>query len=167
MKVVDCAKDAYPEIPRSADDEESNERNLSKLREESVKAKPSTEIVKTLMIRTYPVRRASIMDSSSMVSSILTEMPRLKKCQYVSFNYIHYLTQLCCLHVISMYQYLQNGCLTFLIPVIIGSYNMNYSVIQQQIPCDFLLVLSDIFSKICRINPVIFTTKYEPLHLYF
>ena len=104
LKVVDCAKHAYLEIPRSADDEESNKRNLSKLREESVKAKPSTEIVKMLMIRTYPVRRASIMDSSSMVSSILTEMPMLKKCQYVSFNYIHYLTQLCCYTCINIFK---------------------------------------------------------------
>ena len=91
-KILDNGKHSYPEIPRSAD-EESNERNLSKLREASVKTRPSTKIVKTLMIRTYPVRRASIMDSSSTVSSILTEMQMLKKCQYVSFNYI-YLTHI-------------------------------------------------------------------------
>ena len=89
IKIIDNARHTYPEIPRSADDEESNERNLSKLKEESAKTRPSHEIVKTLMIRTYPVRRTSIMDSSSTVSSILTEMPMLKKCQYVSEQIIN------------------------------------------------------------------------------
>lgn len=84
VKTHDIAKHKYPEIPVSADDDESNERNLSKLKEESAKTKPSHEVIKTLLIRTYPVRRASVMESSSTVSSILTETPMLKKCQYVS-----------------------------------------------------------------------------------
>ena len=89
IKIADNAKHSYPKIPPSADDEESNERNLSKLKEESTKIKPSHEIIKTLLIRTYPVRRASILDSSS-VSAIIMETPMLKKCSYVSVQSNNY-----------------------------------------------------------------------------
>lgn len=79
MKITNSTKHTYPEISDSADDE----RNLSKLKEESMKMRPSHEILKTLQIRTYPVRRATIMDSTSTITCILTDMQMLKKCQYV------------------------------------------------------------------------------------
>ena len=71
----------YPEIPLSADDDVSVERNLQLLKEESSKPKPCHESIKTLMARTHAARRVALLDSQySTVSSFIQEYPVLKRC---------------------------------------------------------------------------------------
>lgn len=77
----------YPlEIPETADDEESNERNKRRLKDELAKVKPNSETLKELMTRTYPMRRRYIMDVAEppTVTEILSDYPLLKKGTYVS-----------------------------------------------------------------------------------
>ena len=77
----------YPlEIPETANDGESNERNKSLLKDELTKAKPNSETLKELMARTYPMRRRYIMDVAEppTVTEILSDYPLLKKSTYVS-----------------------------------------------------------------------------------
>ena len=62
-KIETLIKHKYPEIPLSADDDVSIERNLQLLKEESLKSKPSHESMKTLMARTYSVCREALLDS--------------------------------------------------------------------------------------------------------
>ena len=53
-KKENMLKHAYPEIPPFSEDDESNERNLTLLKEEGLKTKPSKERMKTLMTCTFP-----------------------------------------------------------------------------------------------------------------
>ena len=87
MKIGDCSKHSYPPITESADDEESNERNLELLMEEFAKTKPRNNVLKELMARTYPFRRQTILNSPMSVTDIILEMPLLKKCTFVSCYY--------------------------------------------------------------------------------
>ena len=84
IKVESLVRHRYPEIPLSADDNVSMERNLLLLKEESLKSKPSHESVKTLMARTHAVCRAALLESQyPSVSSFIQEYPILKRCTYV------------------------------------------------------------------------------------
>lgn len=77
-------KHSYPEIPENADDEESKERNLTRLKQEMKKQKLSFEIVKELMARTFSTRRTWILNTESLsVKGILDEYPVLKKTRVV------------------------------------------------------------------------------------
>ena len=61
---VDCVrKHKYPEIPPSADDDVSCQRNIELLKAESQKPKPSHETIKTLMVHTYAAQRIALLDS--------------------------------------------------------------------------------------------------------
>ena len=83
---VELAKHLYPSIPSCADDDESNRRNVELLKVECLKPKPSCDVLKTLITRTYPFRRASIIDFDySTVTDILKDYPALKRCSCVSF----------------------------------------------------------------------------------
>ena len=77
-----ASKHFYPVIPDAADDEVSHKRNsnMLKLKEECLKPRPTQDIVKALLICTYPVRRAEVLDSDS---SIVEDLPVLKRCFYV------------------------------------------------------------------------------------
>ena len=79
---VECArKHKYPEIPLSADDDVSMERNLQLLKEESLKPKPCHESIKTLMALTHAARRAA--SQYSTISSFIQEYLALRRCTYV------------------------------------------------------------------------------------
>lgn len=87
IKVERSDQHYYPlEIPETADDEESNERNQHLLKDELAKAKPNSETLRELMSRTYPMRRRYIMDTVEppTVVEILSDYPLLKKGTYVS-----------------------------------------------------------------------------------
>ena len=55
QKASNNAHHFYPQaIPETADDDESHERNFGLLKDELSKVKPSSEVLKQLMSRTYP-----------------------------------------------------------------------------------------------------------------
>ena len=83
-KADNHAKHTYPVIPSCADDDEANKRNLQLLKEESLKTKPRSEVIKELLTRTYPARRGEIVNSSKSVADITNDITVLKKCTYVS-----------------------------------------------------------------------------------
>ena len=58
---------------------------MLKLKEECLRPKLTQDVVKTLLIRTYPVRRAEMLDSDCTytVSSVVKDLPVLKRCFYV------------------------------------------------------------------------------------
>ena len=64
-----ASKHFYPVIPDVADDEVSHKRNsnMLKLKEECLKPRPTQDIVKALLICTYPVRRAEVLDWDSSI----------------------------------------------------------------------------------------------------
>ena len=77
-------KHYYPSIPH-CEDETSNERNLELLKDENAKPKPSQENLKTLMCRTFQIRRTDILNSKYPNSlAILAEFPALKRSSCVS-----------------------------------------------------------------------------------
>ena len=77
--------------PVHADDDISNERNLSLLKEELEKPKPSPEITKDLMRRTFAYRWDSFVSCCSPPSlhEYLSQYPVLKKIAYVSVYVCH------------------------------------------------------------------------------
>ena len=78
----------YPaQIPATADEDESHVRNFSQLSEEIAKAKPSTEVLKELMTRTYPKRRVWITKASPppSLTEVMSDFPLLKRSSYVNF----------------------------------------------------------------------------------
>ena len=79
----------YPDIPH-CEDETSNQRNLELLKEENTKPKPSQEVMKALMGRTFSKRRSDILNLKYPNSlAILAEFPALKRSTYVSvFVYV-------------------------------------------------------------------------------
>lgn len=84
----------YPaQIPGSADDDESQARNCSRLSEELAKAKPSSEVLKELMSRTYPKRRVWITKASPppSLTEVMSDFPLLKRSSYVSFIYLEFI----------------------------------------------------------------------------
>ena len=78
--------------PVHADDDISNERNLSLLKEELEKPKPSPEITKDLMRRTFAYRWDSFVSCCSPPSlhEYLSQYPVLKKAAYVCVYVCHY-----------------------------------------------------------------------------
>ena len=80
-KIETLIKHKYPEMALS---DVSIERNLQLLKEESLKSKPSHESMKTLMARSYSVRREALLDSKyPSISSYIQDYPALKRCTYV------------------------------------------------------------------------------------
>ena len=79
-------KHSYPEIPPpNVEDDTSNVRNLELLEQELAKTEPSHDILMSLMTRTFPMRRPSIVDSEALsVKDILKQYPLLKRSAYVS-----------------------------------------------------------------------------------
>ena len=83
-------KHYYPNIPH-CEDETSNQRNLELLKEENIKSKPSHEVMKTLMCRTFSMRRSDVLNSKYPNSlAILGEFPALKRSTYVSVHVFVY-----------------------------------------------------------------------------
>lgn len=83
-KKLRTEESTHPIVPVSANDEESNKRNTDLLRNESLKPKPRYDVMKELIVRTYPSRRQSlILNSPRLVSDILKDIPAFKKCTYV------------------------------------------------------------------------------------
>ena len=77
----------YPIIPVNSDDQESTQRHLKKLKLEMEKVKPSMEIVKELMARTFAVRREWLLQTDTLsVAQIIDEYPAIKKTVIVSFS---------------------------------------------------------------------------------
>ena len=90
-------KHHYPvEIPECADDEESNSRNLSLLKDEVAKSKPSVLSLKELMKRTFTQRRILLTraETPMLVKEILADYPPLTKSTFVSdFTLLYYFEQ--------------------------------------------------------------------------
>lgn len=74
----------YP--PVHADDDASYERNLQLLKAETDKVKPSSDVLKELMRRTFPNRWDAYVTRSepSTLAGYLAALPLLKKATYVS-----------------------------------------------------------------------------------
>ena len=74
----------YP--PVHADDDVSYQRNLDLLKAETEKAKPSSDVLKELMHRTFPNRWDGYVTKSepSTLSEYIVDFPLLKKATYVS-----------------------------------------------------------------------------------
>lgn len=98
-------KHAYPDIPAFADDEESTIRNMKSLKEEIKRHKPSKENVRTLMARTFPYRRKSMLESEVSVSEYVKDLPLFKNYEYVSMYYIVYKI----MYAFNCYYYRNNG----------------------------------------------------------
>ena len=72
----------------SCDDDTSYERHMKLLEQETGKVKPNTEVVKELMIQTFPRRRKWILDEEHLVADICQDFPFLQKQTIVSkLNY--------------------------------------------------------------------------------
>lgn len=69
-----------------ADDDASYERNLQLLKAETDKVKPSSDVLKELMRRTFPNRWDAYVtrSESSTLAEYLAAFPLLKKATYVS-----------------------------------------------------------------------------------
>ena len=70
----------YPvSIPATTEDDESRQHNHSRLNDEIAKAKPSADVLKELMTRTYPDRRVWITKTSPppSLSEIMSDYPHL------------------------------------------------------------------------------------------
>ena len=95
-KLESVKKHDYPTLPPpSANDEESDDRNMRRLLEEWGKNVQVTETIKDLFVRTHYLRRALILGSEySSASGILQEFPMLKRCMYVSLKSLVYLAPL-------------------------------------------------------------------------
>ena len=85
VKIDSGLKHNYANIPPSADDDEANERNIELLLEEFSKVKPSQDIIKTLLTRTFAYRRSQMLnDPDFSVSRYIGHYRMLKKAIYVS-----------------------------------------------------------------------------------
>lgn len=82
MKEESKGKHCYPVVPTNAEDETSNSRNLTLIKDELAKPDPCHDTLKLLMSRTFPIRRPSVLESDS-VTKILEEYPLLKRSAYV------------------------------------------------------------------------------------
>ena len=78
-------KHFYPSVGSSKEDKQSFERNQTLLRREMESKKPNSEAVKSLMVRTFAVRRKKILSGSQMVMTLCREYPFLKKAMFVSY----------------------------------------------------------------------------------
>ena len=80
MKKKLCTEEStHPIVPVSANDEESNKRNTDLLHNESLKPKPCCDIMKELIVRTYPSQRQClILNSPRLASDILKDIPAFK-----------------------------------------------------------------------------------------
>ena len=65
------------------DDQEANKRNVSKLKQEVLKPKSQTEIIKVLIRRTFPIRRREILEDQPKVDILTEDFPHLKKTNLV------------------------------------------------------------------------------------
>lgn len=82
LKLTDNTQHYYPiPIPEAAEDEESQSRHCRRLKDELAKSKPSMEMLKELMMRTYPRRRKWIIQDSPSpsVTEIVSDYPLLKR----------------------------------------------------------------------------------------
>ena len=97
-------KHYYPSIPDSSEDEESSKRNLALLKAECLKPKPCHETIKTLLIRTHPVRRAELLSSPDIsLSSLIQDYPFLKKCSYVCVPFkLNHVATIICVHCLDL-----------------------------------------------------------------
>lgn len=95
-------KHNYPAIPESADDEISNATNKRLLEEEWAKSRgQDPQKLKTLWMRTHNMRRAEILSSEdSSAFSIFQKYPMLKRCTYVSLNFIEFINLFICMFVL-------------------------------------------------------------------
>ena len=86
LKGENAQKHSYPDISSYSDDEVANARNMELLKQEADKDKPTYEVVKSLMTRTYPYRRQKILEATTTlsVSQMTEDLPVLKKWNYVS-----------------------------------------------------------------------------------
>jgi len=76
-------KHYYPSIPHNADDDESHKRSMQRLEDELAKPKPTPEVIKSLLARTFPWRRSKLLNGEISISSIFQDIKVLKKCSYV------------------------------------------------------------------------------------
>lgn len=82
---MDTRKHEYPSIPEGADDETSDQRNLTNLRDEWARTDCDPEKVKELLMRTHRVRRMKILnEENSTAFATLQTYPMLKRSSYVS-----------------------------------------------------------------------------------
>lgn len=73
----------YASVAIPEDDEEANKRNVAKLKQEVLKPKSQTEILKVLVCRTFPIRRRQILEDLPSVDKLTEDFPHLKKTNLV------------------------------------------------------------------------------------
>ena len=83
-KLGSTDRHSYASVSVPDDDEEAYKRNVSILKQEVLKPKAQTEVVKNLVRRTFSGRRTHILEDQPSVESLVDTFPHLKKTNYVS-----------------------------------------------------------------------------------
>ena len=84
VKYCDNSRHPYPSLSIACDDDVSHERHMKLLKQEIEKSKPSMEVARELMQRTFLRRRQWILDEEHLVTDICAEYPFLQKQSIVS-----------------------------------------------------------------------------------
>lgn len=84
LKYCDRSRHPYPSLSIACDDDVSHERHMKLLKQEIEKSKPSMEVARELMQRTFLRRRQWILDEEHLVKDICAEYPFLQKQSIVS-----------------------------------------------------------------------------------
>lgn len=85
VKEKSKGKHCYPVVPTNAEDETSNSRNLTLIKDELAKPDPCHDSLKLLMSCMFPIYWPSILESDS-VTKVLEEYPLLKRSTYVGIS---------------------------------------------------------------------------------
>lgn len=72
-----------PEIPAGGEDKVSHDRHVKLMQLEERKVSPDVNILADLMKRTFPIRRAEIIDEPQPVNELLKVYPSLRRCDQV------------------------------------------------------------------------------------
>ena len=84
-KIRSTERHNYANVSIPEDDEEANRRNVASLKQEVHKGTTRLEAVKSLVRRTFPLRRRHILEDQPRVETLIENFPHLKKTSLVSF----------------------------------------------------------------------------------
>ena len=92
-KLISTERHSYANISIPEDDEEADKRNVASLKQEVLKRNSTTKSCKSLVHRTFPLRRRHILEDHPHVETPIEKFPHLKKTNVVSFyvkhKYVH------------------------------------------------------------------------------
>lgn len=80
---IDPERHSYPPLSLEVEDEMCIQRNMTLLKQELLKSKLHFDSVASLMHRTFPLRRQSILENVDSVAEIIQKYPFLSKSVYV------------------------------------------------------------------------------------